>query len=346
MKHTEKWDVQLPPVTIEVLPSDYFAAGQIADWGHKYLNAEAFYNRTRGEQACIFILDTAGTFTHPDLIDNNMLEYNRNFTNESGSTDRHGHGTHCAGIANGIDNAIGIIGVAPGAKLVACKVLNDTGSGSYAWIAAAIRYVADLPGFPYRKIISMSLGGSSPSSELESTINYAIEKGVIIVAAAGNRGYQEGRNTVDYPGRYPQVITVASIGETGEPSVFSSAGEQVDIAAPGERVYSTHLNGGYARLSGTSMATPHLAGVCALVLSLHPEIKHQADLERFLKEHATDIFDPGEDVRTGAGVPIADKYLDEKPPPPPEQEPEKPGLWKKIGRWFCRLWRNVKRQFN
>ncbi|WP_170110753.1 S8 family peptidase [Flavilitoribacter nigricans] len=333
MKAQQKYDVSLPPYL--VWPVSIKSATQIQDWGHEYLKAGEVYGKTRGEGAVVAILDTAGEFAHPDLVKNSLNRYGKNFTDSPSLIDVHGHGTHCAGIAAATDNEIGVIGVAPGAHLLPVKVLNDAGSGAYSWIAAGIRYIADLEmegelnDLP--RIISMSLGGPNSSKILKEAIDYAIGKGCLVVAAAGNEGYREGINNVGYPGKYAEVITIASMGKTGLPSRFSSAGTAVDLAAPGEQVYSTHKNGSYAYLSGTSMATPHVAGVCALILSVFPEIKTQGQLEAFLSDHAKDIYDTGEDLRTGAGVPIVPGYLDQKPGEPeeptdlePEPEPEEP----------------------
>ena len=338
MKAQQKYDVSLPPYL--VWPVSINSATQIQDWGHEYLKAGEVYGKTRGQKAVVAILDTAGEFVHADLVANSLNRYGKNFTDAPSLIDVHGHGTHCAGIAAATDNEIGVIGVAPGAHLVPVKVLNDAGSGAYTWIANGIRYIADLEMEgelnDYPRIISMSLGGPNSSKVLKDAIDYAIGKGCFIVAAAGNEGYRQGIDNVGYPGKYAEVITIASMGKTGLPSRFSSAGTAVDLAAPGEEVYSTHKNGSYAYLSGTSMATPHVAGVCALILSIYPEIKTQAQLEAFLSDHAKDIYDQGKDLRTGAGVPIIPDYLEqdpgeapEEPAPDPEPEPEEPSREKR-----------------
>ncbi|HUT85613.1 MAG TPA: S8 family serine peptidase [Elusimicrobiales bacterium] len=324
-----KFDVKLPDYA--AIPVIFRTAGQVKDWGHEYLRASEVYGKTKGEKSLIFILDTAGVFDHPDLKANSLPQFNKNFTT-SPDKDGHGHGHHCAGIAAAVDNDFGVIGCAPSAKLVAVKVLNDSGSGSYDWISKGIRYVADLdvgPDFAdHKKIISLSLGGSAGSADLENAVNYAIEKGVFIVAAAGNSGWSEDRNTILYPGRYEQVVTVASIGKTEQPSSFSSGGEEIDVAAPGEQIFSTHKDGGYVYLSGTSMATPYVAGVVALLLSMYPEIENQYHLEDYLEAHAKDIFTPGEDMRTGAGAPILTGYTDDPgtPPEDPEDPPPPPPI--------------------
>lgn len=321
-----KFDIQLPPYF--AFPVLTKSNQQIVDWGHKYLKANEVYGKTKGEKAILFILDTAGRFDHPDLVENALPKLAKNFSDSKSLADVHGHGTHCAGIAAAADNSEGVIGVAPGAKLVPIKVLNDQGSAAWQWVANGIRYVADLPlaGIykDHKKIISLSLGGRSGAPELQEAIKYAIAKGCFVLAATGNSGYKQGQNTVDYPGRYEEVITIASVGKSENPSVFSSAGEQVDLGAPGEGVYSTHKNGGYAYLSGTSMATPHVAGVAALILSHFPEIKTQNQLEGFLQKFAKDVYNEGKDIRTGSGTPVLPIYFEQKPieEEPEEEEPE------------------------
>ena len=324
----QEFDVVIPPY--EVVEINLRSGEQIQDWGHKLLGANEAYAKTKGEGVIIFILDTAGEFTHPDLAEREIVALRKNFSSSPGLPDLHGHGTHCAGIAAATDNAIGVIGIAPKANLGAVKVLSDQGSGNYPQINSGIRYVADvqLPAAfaGYRKVISMSLGGATGDPQLLEAIKYAIAKGCFVLAAAGNSG---NNAPVGYPGAYEEVITVGSIGKTEAPSAFTSSGPAVDVAAPGEGVYSTHKNGSYAYLSGTSMATPQVAGVVALILSAHPEIKTQAHLEFFLEKHAKDIHLPGEDLLTGAGEPYILPYLNNEPGedpgnPDPPTDPEPP----------------------
>lgn len=153
MKLRDKYDVEIPPYLAQEV--SLRSQGQVIDWGHSYLKASDVYDKTKGEGSVIFILDTAGEFTHPDLVNQTIPELDMNFSNSPSRADVHGHGTHCAGIAAATDNGIGVIGIAPKASLVACKVLNDKGQGSFSQIAKAIRYVADLPphSYDYKKRI-------------------------------------------------------------------------------------------------------------------------------------------------------------------------------------------------
>lgn len=323
----KKFDVNLPKYA--AIPVIFRSAGQVKDWGHEYLRASEVYGKTKGEKVIIFVLDTAGVFDHPDLKANSLPQFDANYTNAP-DKDGHGHGHHCAGIAAAVDNNFGVIGCAPASKLVAVKILNDSGSGNWDWIIKGIRYVADLEltgdFADHKKVLSMSFGGSSGSADMLEAINYAIGKGCFLVAAAGNSGWSEDRNTILYPGRYEQVVTVASIGKTEQPSSFSSGGEEIDVAAPGEQIFSTHKDGAYVYLSGTSMATPYVAGVTALLLSMYPEIESQYHLEEYLEANAKDIFTEGEDVRTGSGAPILTGYTNApgKPPIDPPDPPDPP----------------------
>lgn len=338
LKNRKHYDVVLPPMEVEEVAMGM--SGQVADWGVVYLEASKAWSnkKSEGEKAIIFILDT-GIADHPDLDANRRKQYDKNFTGDSPV--KHPHGTHCAGICAALSNQEGIVGVAPKAGLVDVQVLNGSGSGTWAGVSSGVRHVADvqLQGADAEKvkIISMSLGGTQPAPELESAINYAISKGCIVVAAAGNSGFRQGQDTVNWPGAYPQVITVAALDPDNDedranqrPASYSSAGSAVDVAAPGSNVLSTILNGGYGRMSGTSMATPHVAGIAALIGSIHGDSfkpgdpNNQKMMESFLRVFALDLLDKGHDVRTGMGAPIVSNYLEQKPgdtPPPPPPPP-------------------------
>lgn len=317
--------IQLPDYI--AIPVAFSTADQVVDWGHNFLKTKDFWLKSRGEKAVIFVLDTAGQFDHPDLTANCIPVLNKNFTSDATMADEHGHGTHCAGIAAAVDNGFGVVGCAPGAGLAAVKMLGKTGGGNLSWGAQAIRYVADVQLPPEhagkKKIISASWGASQGTQELHDAIKYAISKGVFIVAAAGNSGFS-GSNSINWPGRYEEVITVAALQKDGNPASFSSGGPEVDVAGPGLQIYSTHLGAGYVYLSGTSMATPYVAGVAALLVSYYSEITNQAQLEAFLEKYAKDVFTAGEDDRTGAGAPVLPGYLEQDPGDEEPSDPEPP----------------------
>ncbi len=221
----------------------------------------------------IAILDTGIDVNHPDL---NVIEF-VNFAGGS-SDDRQGHGSHVAGISAALDNDEGVVGIAPGARLWAVKVLGDNGQGSTSSIISGIDYVTQHA--DEIDVVNMSLGGEFSSDILDQAISNSVAAGVIYVVAAGN----DSRDAASFsPASHPEVVTVSAMADSdGKPgglgsstnagrddsfATFSNFGQVVDIAAPGVDIQSTFRDGGYTRLSGTSMASPHVAGVAALYVA-------------------------------------------------------------------------------
>jgi subtilisin family serine protease len=245
--------------------------------------------------ADIAILDT-GIAPHPDL----NIYTNVSFISGQ-STDGNGHGTHVAGIAGAIDNGVGVVGVAPGARLWAIKVMDDTGSGTTGTIIQGIDFVTQNAG--QIEVANLSFGGIGYSSALRTAISNAVAKGIVFVVAAGNDkrdvyGPDGIQNTADdsIPAAYPEVMTVSALYDLdGVPSAddalasfsnfsrsvvagnpVSSPGAAIDLAAPGVNIASTYLNGAYATMSGTSMAAPHAAGAVALYIAAHARATNAA----------------------------------------------------------------------
>ena len=227
--------------------------------------------------ADIAILDTGIDLTHPDL---NVYDEVSFVPGTSSADDDNGHGTHIAGIAAAKDNDIGVVGMAPGARLWAVKVLDGNGAGSISDIIAGIDYVTEHAN--EIDVVNLSFGCECNSPALDEAINNAVAAGITFVVAAGN----SNKDTSSFsPANNPGVITVSAIvdsdGKCGGvgPSTkygnddsfasFSNHGSEVDIAAPGVGILSTYKDGEYALLSGTSMASPHVAGAAALYSSQH-----------------------------------------------------------------------------
>jgi thermitase len=227
--------------------------------------AEAWSVTTGSSDVKIAILDTGIDQNHEDLAA--KIVANKNFTSSRSVDDKYGHGTHVAGIAAAItNNRKGVSGVGFNTSLMNVKVLGDNGSGYYSWIANGITWAANNGA----KVINMSLGGSSSSTTLKSAVDYAWGKGCVIVAAAGN----DNTSAPLYPAYYDNCIAVAATDQNDAKASFSNYGSWVDIAAPGVGIFSTLPNHNnrigitnYGSLSGTSMATPHVAGVAALVFA-------------------------------------------------------------------------------
>ena len=228
-------------------------------WGLTKVEAAQAWDVTNGSGSInIAILDTGVDLDHPDLAD--KLISNINFSNSATTDDVYGHGTHVAGIAAAMtNNGVGVAGLSYTSTIMNVKVLSDAGAGAYSWIASGIIWATDNGA----EVINMSLGGSSDSPTLEDAINYAWSKGVVVVAAAGN----SGTASPFYPAYYTNCIAVAATDVNDAKASWSNYGDWVDVAAPGVSIYSTLKNDGYGYKSGTSMASPHVAGLAALVFT-------------------------------------------------------------------------------
>lgn len=231
-------------------------------WGLFKINAannatqSAWDVTTGGANIKIAILDTGIQESHPDLT--GKVVGSKNFTNSPTLSDLYGHGTHVAGIAAAAtNNGNGVAGTGYNTVLLNGKVLGDNGSGTYAWIASGITWAADQG----TQVISMSLGGTAGSQTLQDAVNYAWNKGSVVVAAAGN----DGTSNPLYPAYYPNAIAIAATDSNDVKASWSNFGNWVDVAAPGVSIYSTYKDSSYATLSGTSMATPFAAGTAALI---------------------------------------------------------------------------------
>jgi thermitase len=209
------------------------------------------------------IVDTGIDSTHEDLsgktVECASVSLLTNRVSEGSCTDLNDHGTHVAGtIAAKANNGVGVAGVSFNSQLAICQALNAVGSGTTAGVANCITYLAGKG----VKVISMSLGGGA-STTLQTAVRNAWNggNGALIVAAAGN----DGDATLNYPAAYAEVVSVAATDNRDQRASFSNANADVEIAAPGVNVLSTYNDGGYRTLSGTSMATPHVAGVGAVI---------------------------------------------------------------------------------
>ncbi len=261
------------------------------NWGADLVKApEVWAQGYTGKGVVVAVVDTGVDYNHEDLRNNiwtnaneiagNGIDddgngyiddnYGWNFADKNNNTlDNNGHGTHVSGTIAGENNNYGVTGIAYNSKIMPVKVLNDSGSGSYSSISKGIRYAVDNGA----NVINLSLGGSSANRTLESAINYASSKGVIVVMAAGN----DGDSSPDYPARYAYKsgIAVGAVDRNNNMPDFSNrsgTNEISYITAPGVRVYSSVPNNQYATYSGTSMATPHVAGVVALMLNANPNL--------------------------------------------------------------------------
>ena len=288
----------LPPYKVERV---VVAASEVLDWGLEMFSIPTFWRQTKGQGIKVAVLDTGIDFQHPDL--ESAIADSKDFTgSRSGAYDIQGHGTHVAGTIAARQDSRGVVGVAPLAELLIGKVLGDSGFGSARSIADGIRWAVK----EEADIISMSLGSPFYNKEIHEAVQDAVKAGVFIICAAGNDGPK--LDSVNYPGALDETVAVGSIDRRKKISRFSSIGKQVDVVAPGDEIFSTYPPKDYAVLSGTSMATPFVSGVVALVLSKHREfggntpITNQTELMEHLRKTAMDLGPTGFDPRYGFGL--------------------------------------------
>lgn len=280
---------------------------QVLPWGIDRVNADVVWGTYTADPIKVAVVDTGIDLAHPDLLANVKGGFSA-VSYTSSYKDDNGHGTHVAGIVAGADNTIGVVGVAPAADLYAVKVLDRRGSGWVSDIITGLQWAID----NNMQVVNMSLGSSTYSATFDAAIQQVIASGVVVVAAAGNSG--PGSNTVGYPAKFAGVIAVSATDSGDTIASFSSRGPEVDIAAPGVSIYSTYKGGKYATLSGTSMASPHVAGVAALVLTspigsddLNGNGTWQPnEVERRLERTAQDLGSSGFDTNYGNGLVRAD----------------------------------------
>lgn len=284
-------------------------------WGIEVVyNNELIAKTSGGEGVNVAVLDTGVLTSHLDL--KNRIGQCKDFTNprtpiiDGKCDDKNGHGTHVAGIiaADGGADEKGIYGVAPAARLFIYKVCGPNGSCYADDIATALRLAADQGA----NVINMSFGADSEIPLINDAINYAVSKGVLPVAAAGNDGPFAA--SIDYPGAYATVIGAGAINQTIAVTEWSSRGinstttpfvvedRDIEFATPGENIESTYNNGGYAILSGTSMSSPFAAGLAAKFWQSTAPNPAQATRD-FLHSLAEDLLPIGDDDMSGFGLP-------------------------------------------
>lgn len=240
-------------------------SGETLPWGVAAIHAPEAFSRSRGRGAVVCVIDTGVQSDHPDLIDNviggeNTIVDDRrpHQLDASDYADDNGHGTHVSGIIAAEGKADGVIGVAPEAKIFAVKALDGNGTGNHSSLAEGIRSC-----MAHRaQVINMSVAFGSRSPIVEQAVSDAISAGLILVAAAGN-----DHSGVSYPARYSGVLAVSALDKNLRFASFSNYGPEVSFAAPGVGVRSTYPDSTYAVMEGTSQASPHVAGVAALVIA-------------------------------------------------------------------------------
>jgi subtilisin len=296
-----------------------YVSGETVPWGVTRIHAPAVYaTGNNGGGIPVAVLDSGIDSGHPDLAVNYVGGYD--FVRDDAiPDDENGHGTHVSGTIAAADNGQGVVGIGPAIDLYSLKFLNASGSGYTSDEITAVEWAVD-HGI---KVLNMSFGSRVRSSAEESALNAAYAQGMLLVAAAGNSGNTQKL----YPAAYGSVIAVAATTSTDQRASFSSYYADVEIAAPGQSILSTmpgyHVglnDEGYAQdyayLSGTSMATPHVAAVGALVFWQHPTWT-AAQVRDQLNATASDLGAAGRDAQFGYGLVDAEAAVFGTPPPPP-----------------------------
>ncbi|SFE60337.1 S8 family peptidase [Alteribacillus iranensis] len=272
------------------------ATPPLENWGLEHLDIpDAWDTGVTGEGIDVAVVDTGIESSHPSL---NVTDGFSAVPGVTSYDDDNGHGTHAAGIIAANQPSAGLVGVAPDVNLYAVKVLDAVGRAPLSQVLSGIDWAIDQD----VDVISMSFGTLTDSTTMQSMLDEAYEDGIIIAAAAGNRGegtLPDGR--VEYPARYDSTVAVGAVDTRNERAYFSATGEAIEIVAPGVNVVSTYKDSTYGALSGTSMAAPFVAGAFALLKEAYPEATAQ-ELRSLLQDEAIDLGEPGRDPSYGYGL--------------------------------------------
>ncbi|HEU4964506.1 MAG TPA: S8 family serine peptidase [Bacilli bacterium] len=272
-------------------PNDMFYGSN--QWNLPIIAADQAWQISTGSSDIkVAVVDTGVDLAHPEF--KGQLVQGVNFVaGTDNPQDDNGHGTHVSGIiAARTNNLEGIAGLDWAGKIMPVKTMASDGSGSVVDISDGVRWAVDHGA----RVINMSLGEYNDSDYLHDAIKYAYDKGAVIVSAMGN----DGIDTPSYPAAYPEVIAVAANDETTESALFSNWGPHTSVSAPGVSIPSTYPGKRYVAMSGTSMATPHVAGVAALLLSINPDLTPK-DVRHILESTADDLGPEGKDEYYGYG---------------------------------------------
>ncbi|NPD88215.1 MAG: S8 family serine peptidase [Asgard group archaeon] len=293
-------DITNKPFVKYVEPNYYCTSAYIPNdpswdlqWGSQLIGMESAWDFQLGStDVKVAIIDSGIDYTHPDLVANYLPIGYDWINDDSDPMDDHGHGTHCAGVvAASIGNALGIAGIA-NVSFFAEKFLGSDNYGSYVDAANAIIHATDMGA----DILSNSWGGYGYSDVLADAVEYALSNDVIFTAAAMN----DATSIAPYPASLPGVIAVSATNPSDTLASFSNYGDWIDIAAPGVGIYSTYPGNSYVSWDGTSMATPHVSGLAALLLSQYPSYTSD-QIEQLIMNTAVDLGDPGFDISFGWG---------------------------------------------
>jgi hypothetical protein len=300
----------------------HFPQQQQLTWGQRAMRVDQLPSTYRGQGVKIAVIDSGCANSHQDLthVSHGYDIVNKAVDRSTWNIDSIAHGSHCTGVIAGLDSATGIRGFAPDAEIHACKLFPG---GQVSQLIDALEYCIE----QQIDVVNLSLGGADPSEALEQQIIRARQAGVACIVAAGNSG-----STVQYPGSSPNVLTVAAIGRVNEfpadsyhaqtltqqvdangffSARFTCFGPEIAVCAPGVAITSSVPDNSFAAWDGTSMATPHVTGLAALVLAHHPDFRGAGSLRnaerverlfQIIKQSCQPLM-LGDQRRTGFGLP-------------------------------------------
>lgn len=262
-------------------------------WNLPVIRTESGWQLSKGSaDVIVAVVDTGVDLSHSDLTSRLIPGFNA-IDDAKPAADDVGHGTHVAGIiAASVNNNLGIAGLTWSNPIMPVKVLDNSGAGNAYNVARGIIWATDHGA----KVINMSLGNYAQADFLHDAVKYAYDRDVVLVAASGN----DNTSSPGYPAAYPEVIAVAATDSDFQRASFSNFGNYIDVAAPGVNIASTYKNNQYASLSGTSMASPHVAALAALIRSANPALTNKQVMD-ILRNTASDLGSAGQDPYYGFG---------------------------------------------
>jgi thermitase len=347
MSYFKKWDVaymephylyltneNTPSPTINA-PNDLLYSKY--QWNLPIIETEVGWGVGKGsENVIVAVVDTGADLNHPDL--KGRLQTGHNVINpDSSPMDDVGHGTHVAGIISAlVNNGEGVAGMTWYNPVMPVKVLDENGAGNTYNVAQGIIWAADHGA----KVINMSLGNYADANFLHDAIKYAFNKDIVLIAASGNDNSEEP----GFPAAYPEVLAVAASDNAKKKATFSNFGDYIGVTAPGVNIPSTYPHNQYAALSGTSMASPHVTALAALIRSTNPKLKNTEVME-IIRKTAEDLGTPGKDKYFGYGQIDVNRALQAAEGNSASQVSSKPPS-NFLTDWFSRQLEQIKAQFS
>jgi len=257
------WEEDVP-IRLHALPKGAIVSEKGIPWGVRHIQAPKAWSRTTGHRVKVGVIDTGADFGHPDL--RHSLEAGINLLNRlAPPQDDNGHGTHIAGTIAAANSLHGMIGVAPRSTIYPVKAFDYNGTAFVSDIILGIEWCVR----HQMDVVNMSFGMKTKSRSLLNAVKHAYQSGVLIVASSGNDGRV---GDIDYPAGYSQTIAVGATNQANRVAKFTNRSSLIDIYAPGDRIVSSWPGGKQREMSGTSMATAHVTGAIALLLSLKPRL--------------------------------------------------------------------------